>query len=385
MSERLGHAGLPRPEGRLIWLHGASVGEAMSLLPLVRAMQSLTEAQFLVTTGTVTSARRLEGLLPEGAMHQYVPVDTAGAVTRFLDHWRPDLGIWVESELWPRLVFETAQRGTPMAMVNARLSANSHARWMKARRMAHALFSKFSEVLSQDNETITRLSDFGVAAEFAGNLKALVDVPNPDPAELKDLHTALGARPVWLAASTHPGEDEVALAAQKRIAEKTGALLILAPRHPERGDTIAEWIESGGSSIPRRSAGQTPRPEDDVYLADTLGEMGLWYRLAPVTFVGGSFADVGGHTPFEPISCGSAVIHGPNVQNFAPAYSSLAEGVAALAVTRADDLGGAVAGLLEDQGAREELTLGASRVHDSLKPDVDAIAAELLALMEDHA
>ena len=385
LGERLGRAGLPRPEGRVIWLHGASVGEAMSLLPLIRAMAERTEAHFLVTTGTVTSARRIAELLPDRAVHQYVPVDTASAVQGFLDHWRPDLAIWVESELWPRLVTETARRGTPMAMVNARLSARSHARWQRAKAMASALFGCFNTILTQDQETAARLADFGTQARFAGNLKALVKVPEPDPEELTRFRQTIGDRPVWLAASTHPGEEALVLKAHDALSDESGALLLLAPRHPERGDALEQMIAAEGYCIYRRARGGMPLPEDEVYLADTLGEMGLWYRLAPVTFVGGSLADVGGHTPFEPISCGSAVLYGPNVQNFGPAYTSLEDAGVAQEVRTADELGGAVLRFLNDPDAREAMISGAGQVHDMLKPEVDAIAAELLSLVGGRA
>lgn len=382
LGERLGHAGLPRPEGRLIWLHGASVGEAMSILPLVTALQAQADVQVLVTTGTLTSARRLEGLLPEGAVHQYVPIDTGGAVGRFLDHWRPDLGIWVESELWPRLVVETSARGTPMAMVNARLSAKSHARWQRAKAMASALFGCFNTILTQDQETVDRLADFGTQARFAGNLKALVKVPEPDPEELARFRQTIGDRPVWLAASTHPGEEALVLKAHDAVSDESGALLLLAPRHPERGDALEQMIAAEGYCIYRRARGGMPLPEDEVYLADTLGEMGLWYRLAPVTFVGGSLSEVGGHTPFEPISCGSVVVHGPDTANFAPAYAALAERKGAVQVADAETLARQVTALLSDPDCRAQQAARAEAVHAALKPDVGAIARELLALME---
>ena len=372
LGERLGRPGLPRPDGPLIWMHGASVGEAMSMLPLIHAL----DTRVLVTTGTVTSARRMAEVLPPGALHQFVPVDTAAAVGPFLDHWRPDLALWIESEIWPRLVTETHARDIPMALVNARLSEKSARGWARVPAMARDLFGCFRLILAQDRETVARLGRLGAEADFAGNLKALVPAPEADEAALAALRQELGDRPVWLAASTHPGEEEAVLAAH-RIA--TGTRLILAPRHPERGEDLARLIRDNGHTVYRRSEGGLP-DETDILLADTLGEMGLWYRLAPVTFVGGSLEAHGGHTPFEPIALGSAVLHGPHVANFAPSYRALDAAGGARAVT-AETLGQTVADLLADPAARAPITDAAERVHGELCPDPDALAARLTALM----
>jgi len=383
IGERLGKPGAARPPGRLIWLHGASVGEAMSALPLIDALLAAADASILLTTGTVTSARRLEGALPMGAVHQYVPVDTALAVNRFLDHWRPDLGVWIESELWPGLVRATARRGVPMAMVNARISARSHASWRRAPGMARRLLASFGLILAQDTETVDRLHDLGAAARFAGNLKALVAPPGCDAAELGRLRTTISGRPVWLAASTHPGEEEEVLAAQRALGEADAPpLLILALRHPERGGEVAALADGAGLRVARRSRGEAPDAGTSVWLADTLGEMGLWYRLAPVSFIGGSLSRNGGHTPFEPILLGSTVLHGPHVANFAPAYAALAEADGAIEVADAPALAATVSNLFADADARKCLAKRASVAHDALRPDAAAIAAELVALME---
>ena len=382
MGERLGRAALPRPPGQVIWLHGASVGEAMALLPLIGALRAQSGAEILLTTGTVTSARRVAPLLPEGARHQFVPVDTAQAVGRFLDHWRPDLAIWAESELWPRLVTETARRGIAMAMVNARLSARSHARWLRAPGMARTLFGNFAAILAQDDQTVTRLADFAVAAENAGNLKALVSVPDADAETLALFRRSVGERPVWLAASTHPGEETQLLETQKVLARQMDALLILAPRHPDRADAVAAEIRAAGLTYARRSEGRRPEASVQVYLADSLGEMGLWYRLAPVSFVGGSLVAKGGHTPFEPIACGSAVLHGPHVENFAPAYEALAEAGAVIGLPSAEALTAEIRDLLSSPEARARQVQAARDVTKAISPDVVAIANRLIGLAE---
>lgn len=383
MAERLGRPGCRRPGGRLVWLHGASVGEAVSALPLIEAFVH-SGVQVLLTSGTVSSARRVADMLPEGAIHQYVPVDTRTAVGRFLDHWRPDLGVWIESELWPEMVHQTAARGIPMAMVNARLSERSHARWQRLPRMARRLLRRFRLILAQDQETVARLRDLGVRSRFAGNLKALVAPPAAGTDDVAKFADLLAKRRVWLAASTHPGEEEIALEAHRRLGG--GALLILAPRHPERGDRVAALVTAAGFALSRRSLGEVPGAgsggDSGVWLTDTLGELGLWYRLAPVSFVGGSLADHGGHTPFEPVSLGSAVVHGPSVTNFAPAYRAFDGARGALEVFSAEGLAAAVERLLSDDAARRTMVARAMAVHAGLRPDVQAIATELLDLLE---
>lgn len=383
LGERLGQPGLPRPKGRLIWLHGASVGEAMSTLPLIAALQARADVEVLVTTGTVTSARRIAPLLPARARHQFVPVDTRRAVRRFLGYWRPDLAVFIESELWPRLIVETADHGVPMALVNARLSARSVKRWQRARDMVAGLLQSFGLILSQDQETVHRLRGFGVNPRFAGNLKALVDAPGCDEVECRAIADSLDGRPVWLAASTHPGEEEQVLDAHRTLrAQHPTALLILAPRHPERGDELLSLLRADEISVARRSLGEVADRDTSVWLADTLGEMGLWYRLAPVTFVGGSLVEMGGHTPFEPASLGTAVVHGPHVDNFAPAYASFGEMGGARMVQTGKELGSAAAHLLTLPAERRAMREAADAAHKGLRPDVDAMAAEILSLME---
>ncbi len=387
LGERLGRAGVVRPEGRLIWLHGASVGEALSMLPLIAELRrQAPEATVLVTTGTVTSARRMAELLPEGCIHQFVPVDTHGAVRRFLDHWRPDLAIWVESEFWPGLMVATARRGTPMMLVNARVSARSARRWAMARGMAAALVRLFRRIVTQDAETAARLVAMGAdpkRVRKGGNLKALIPAPGCDAAELEALRTTLAGRPVWLAASTHAPEEAAVAEAHRVVARAMpGLLTILAPRHPERGEAIAEALTGQGLTVVRRSQGEVPGPETDLWLADTLGEMGLWLRLAPVAFIGGSIAARGGHNPFEPAALGAAILHGPQTGNFAPAYAALARVGGAQSVADEVEMGVALAALLGSETARRKMTDAAEAALRRLAPKVAALAREALALIE---
>jgi len=387
MDERLGGARLPRPDGALIWLHGASVGEALSALTLVDALhRARPETEVLVTSGTVTAAERLAPLLPPGTRHAYVPVDTRAAVRRFLGHWRPDLAIWIESELWPRLIEETARRGTPMMLVNARLSEKSARAWAWAPAMAKRLIGHFARILTQDDETGPRLVRLGAdpaLVRHAGNLKVAAPPPGHDAQDLALIRAALGPRAAWLAASTHEGEEAAAAAAQAAMKARGEApLLIIAPRHPARGEAIAAELERARLSVARRSLGAVPGPATDVWLADSLGEMGLWYRLAPVSFVGGSLTDRGGHNPFEPAALGSAILHGPHTANFAPAYAALAAAGGARRVADGAELAAAVPALLADEPARSAITRAAAGVRAAMMPDLAGIAAEALGLMD---
>ena len=384
ITERLGTASVARPEGTLIWMHGASVGEAMSMLPLIHALLAArADVQVLVTTGTVTSAQRMWALLPDGAMHQYVPVDTRHAVRGFLDHWRPDLAIWVESELWPRLVSDTAARGIPMALMNARFSENSIRGWERAPSMLRNLLSCFRIIRTQDHETEDRLRPYAPAARFTGNLKALIQTPECDRSEFAALQRAIGRRPVWLAASTHADDEPVAIQAHHTLLARSQPkpLLLLAPRHPERGTAVARAVLDADLTLAIRSVGALPTPDTDVWLADTLGEMGLWYRLAPVTFVGGSFGTAGGHTPFEPMLLDSAIVHGPDVANFASSYRTLDRAGAALMVQDATALAAGVEALLAGDVAFKDMIQAARETHARLMPDLDTMVDEVLRLL----
>ncbi len=379
LSERLGHPGAARPAGPLVWLHAASVGEATSALPLVAALRDARPGlAVLMTTGTVTAARRMAEMLPGRAIHQFAPVDTCAAVRRFLGHWRPDLAIWVESEIWPRLIHETARAGTPMALVNARISEKSARGWARLPGMARALFGAFAEITAQDGATVGRLAGLGVTATRGANLKALVPPLPCDEAELARMEAAFGDMPLWLAASTHEGEEEA-------VAEAAAALpevrLVLAPRHPERGDSVEALLRARGLTVARRSRGEEPGAAS-VYLADTLGEMGLWYRLAPVAFVGGSLVEMGGHSPFEPAALGCAVLHGPQVANFAPAYARLDAEGAAREVAGSDDLAESLRTLLGDPAALRAMTAAAGSVLADMAGDLAPLVARLLALVE---
>ncbi|PVB63077.1 3-deoxy-D-manno-octulosonic acid transferase [Labrenzia sp. 011] len=346
-GERFGRSAQARPPGHLIWIHAASVGETMSVLPLIEDLCAAGN-RVLLTTVTVTAADLAATRLPDGALHQFVPYDAPGPLTRFLDHWSPDLAMVVESEIWPCLFDELRSRKRPFILLNGRLSDSSHRNWSRFPAVAGYIFGCLDLVLAQSDADAGRFRSLGCErVETPGNLKFDAGVPEAEDAEILGLRTQIGDRPVWLAALTHPGEDEIALRAAVRLSEEfPDLLLVLVPRHPARADDISRLIGEYGLTSARRSAGETIAPSTRVYLGDTLGEMGLFYRLAPVTFLGGSFTDVGGHNPVEAALAGSALVTGPQVANARAVYKEFWAGRAALRASHPEDLADMVAGLL---------------------------------------
>ncbi|MHA1568070.1 MAG: 3-deoxy-D-manno-octulosonic acid transferase, partial [Alphaproteobacteria bacterium] len=292
-EERRGIASLPRPNGPLVWIHAASVGEAVSMLSIAERLPP----HLLVTTGTVTSARLLAQRLPDGALHQYVPVDRIAWVRRFLDHWRPDLALWMESELWPNLVGETRRRGVPMVLLNARMSERSYRRWRWAPGLARDLLAGFALCLAQSETAAARLAALGaVNVKTAGNLKFAAAALPADETELARLGPAFADRPRWLAVSTHPGEEVLAGTVHRALAARRPALLtVIVPRHPSRGPEVANALRAQGHAVALRSAGETVMPATAIYVADGMGELGLFFRLVDTVFVGGSLVPHGGH------------------------------------------------------------------------------------------
>jgi 3-deoxy-D-manno-octulosonic-acid transferase len=340
VGERRGRTGLARPPGALVWLHGASVGEAAVLMPFVERI-TRGGATALVTTGTVTSAAMLQRRLPVGALHQYAPLDSPLYVRRFLAHWRPDAALVAESELWPNMIVELKQAGLPLAMVNGRISERSYNRWLKAPRFIGALLKNFDLCLARSEGDGERLSTLGApSVVVAGDVKFDAPTLPADRRELAELSGLTSGRQIWVAASTHEGEEMIAAEAHKRLRQVfPDALALIAPRHPERSETILRKLESQGLVCALRSRGDPVGPGTAVYVCDTIGELGLFYRLAGVVFVGKSFAGGGGQNPIEPARLACAILHGPMVGNFADAYAALDSAGGALAVARPGDLG----------------------------------------------
>ena len=355
LGERLGRPSRPRPDGPLVWLHGVSVGESLMLATLSeRLLANRPDLNALVTTGTRTAAEMMAKRLPPGAFHQYASIDAPGAVEGFFEAWRPDAGIIAESELWPNLLCAAKARGVRLALVNARMTETSLARWKRWPDTARTLLNAFETICAADARTFEGLKALGAGdIALVGNLKAAAEPPPADPAELATLKSALGDRCVWLAASTHPGEDEIVLEAHRLLrANQNPPLLILAPRHPERGRRIATRAQAAGFRLALRSTGAAPQDAAEVYIADTLGEMGLWLRFAQAVFMGGSLVEgVGGHNPLEPALTRAPMVVGPHTFNFEAMYEELIAAEGASRVHNAAELAEEIGLLMSQRGS----------------------------------
>ena len=369
LSERYGFAGVDRPAGKLIWFHAASVGETNAVLSLINRLAAQRgDITILLTTGTVTSARLAAGRLPARAIHQFVPLDSPSYVRRFLDYWKPSLALFVESEIWPNLILETAAQGVTLILLNGRMSKTSFRKWRLRPRFSRPLFSRFSLVLAQNEALARRFRRLGAANAIAvGNLK--IDAPPPpfDAGELKRLEEAVGGRRILLAASTHPGEDEAIVRAHKYLAAKRSDILtIIVPRHPYRAGTIAAHIADQGLKSALRSTDKGPSRDTDIYIADTIGELGLFYCLAEAAFIGGSLVEHGGQNPVEAIKLNAAVITGPHWYNFRDLYNGLLKKNGVLEVTGARDLAEKITTLFDNRQALDKLRANAASVLEQM-------------------
>lgn len=386
-GERLGYASVARPNGVVCWVHAASVGETNAVLPVIDALGAARpDLNFVLTTGTVTSAGLAERRLGPNAVHQYVPLDAPEYASRFLEHWRPDLAVFTESEIWPSLLLETSVRNVPIALVNARLSHKSRRRWQRNKAMAVPLFSRFSIILAQNDRMALGFSALGARNVLSvGNLK--IDAPPPpvDLNELERLKSALGARPVFAAASTHEGEEESIAVAHRALARHfEGLCTIIAPRHPERGTALAEMLKNLGFTVAQRSLGALPGPRTEIYIADTIGELGTLYALAPVAFIGGSLVDRGGQNPIEAVRHGAAVLTGPHWHNFRDAYRTLLRHEGAIEVKSSADIAAAVSKLLDSPAELQRMRSGATLALDTLSGALDKTVEALLRYLPDE-
>ena len=350
-GERMGLPGAERGPKPVAWLHGASVGEGLALMPLV---ERLSERGFrvLVTTGTVTSAAVIANRLPAGALHQYV--------------------------LWPNMLHETNVRGVPLVLVNARLSERSFRRWQKFPRVIAAILQRIDLCLAQSQDDAGRLMHLGAArVQVAGNLKYDVAAPPVDPATLAAATAVIGSRPVWVAGSTHAGEETIAIEAHRELSKRFDALTIIAPRHPARGPEIAALARSLGVEAQLRSTGADFKRDSTLYIADTVGEMGLLYRLANVVFLGKSLASSGGQNPIEPAKLGCAILHGPHVENFIDVYRELDDAHGAIQVGDADTLTRALGALFADSARMRRVARAAAETVERFGGATDNIMQAL--------
>ena len=384
VDERLGLTPVARPGGDLVWLHGVSVGETLSLLPLVdRLRQARPDLTVLVTSGTLTSATLLAKRLPTGVLHQFAPVDAPGAVTAFLDHWKPSLAVFVESELWPNLILEARRRGVKLVLASARITEKTVDGWRRFPAAVRDVLSAFDRILPQDETSAARLESLGARIDGHVNLKLSGEAPPHDAGAFTRLSAAIGDRPVVVAASTHDGEEIALVRALDNLTDRL--CLILVPRHPDRSADIAAALNRDGYRFALRSQGREPDRDTDLYVADTLGEMGLFLRLADVVVMGGSFSaalekpPVGGHNPLEPARLGKPAVTGPDMTNWAAVTEALSA-AGGLAIVQAPwDLPAVIAPLLADDGeakrmgergrrAAAEAGSGLDRLWDAIAP-----------------
>jgi 3-deoxy-D-manno-octulosonic-acid transferase len=372
IGERRGVSTGIRPPGPLVWIHGASVGEVLAAAALIEKLRALN-IRILLTSGTVTSAAIVAKRFPADIIHQYVPYDSPRYVARFLDHWRPSLALFIESDLWPNLILASAARRLPMVLINGRMSHRSFPRWRRIAGTISALLGRFEVCLAQSQVDADRFTALGSRNVIAtGNLKLDVPAPPVDSAKLERLMSMTRGRPIILAASTHPGEEEILLETHRTLARFFPSLLsVIVPRHPDRGEAVARTIAASGLHAALRSRGELPAATTDIYVADTMGELGLFYRLAPVVFIGGSLVERGGQNPIEAVKLGASVVHGPHVFNFTDVYEALDSAGGARRADTQEALVKQMGQLLADPAARQLVAEAAEGVVERLGGALD--------------
>lgn len=378
MVERRGEPTLPRPEGSLVWIHGASVGELLAVLSLIEQLRA-QDLNVLVTTGTLTSANVAEERLPAGVLHQFIPLDAPRFVFQFLDHWRPNLGLFVESDLWPNLILTSSKGRVPLVLVNGRMSEQSFKGWRSVSKSAGTLLGKFDLCLAQSALDGDRFHELGARnVHVTGNLKLDVPAPPADETNLQALKAAIGNRPVIVAASTHPGEEILLIDAHRRLRQRfAGLLTIIVPRHPERGRGILDFAVAAQLRAMLRSHGVLPDAQTDIYIADTMGELGLIYRVAPIVYMGGSLVEHGGQNPIEAVKLGAAIVHGPHVWNFSEIYAALDAARGAAEVENTDQLTDRLGYWLTDIPARKATSMAGQKTVERLGGALKRTMAEL--------
>jgi 3-deoxy-D-manno-octulosonic-acid transferase len=378
IGERRGLSNDVRPRGPLIWIHGASVGEVLAAAALIEKLRALN-IRILLTSGTVTSAAIVARRFPPDIIHQYVPYDSPRFVARFLDHWRPSLALFIESDLWPNLILSSAARRVPMVLINGRMSHRSFPRWRRVSGTISALLGRFDVCLAQSEVDAARFAALGSRnVVTTGNLKLDVPAPPADPAKLERLMSATRGRPIIVAASTHPGEEEMLLEAHRTLRGLFPSLLtVIVPRHPDRGAAIARMIAASGLKAGLRSREDLPTAASDLYVADTLGELGLFYRLAPIVFMGGSLVEHGGQNPIEAVKLGASIVHGRYVFNFSDVYEALDGAGGARRADTQEALVRQLGQLLADPAARDSEIRAAGRVVEQLGGALERTLAAL--------
>lgn len=387
-NERVGRPTKPRPDGRLIWLHGASVGESISMLPLInRLLEIYPDAHVMVTTGTTTSAEVMAKRLPERAFHQYLPIDNPVFAARFVRHWQPTIALWFESEFWPAMLSTIKRRNIPLILINGRISNKSFKRWQQFDFVIKEILDCFTACLGQSEEDAYRLRALGAKdAMCLGNLK-YAGLPIPvDEEKKKEIQDEIGSRPVWLVSSTHSDEEsKIGRYLKELSAKHEGFLTIIAPRHPTRGVEIQNILkEKYQLKTALRSANEKITPETEVYIADTIGEMGIWYELCPIVFIGGSLIPHGGQNFMEPSRCRDAVIVGPHMHNFTDAMNRAKRADGIIQVDETVDLIDMVDQLLSNKELLEAKRSLAYNWATSEAKVLDGIAEKIQGYMENE-
>ncbi|WP_296423515.1 glycosyltransferase N-terminal domain-containing protein [Yoonia sp.] len=374
-TEKLGQSLGPRPDGPLIWLHGVGLGEVLSLRGLItRLADARPDASFLVTSTTAASAQVFAKNLPPRTLHQFLPIDAPPYRRRFLDHFRPDLCVWAEQDIWPGFVSDAARRGIPQAVIAARMNAKSHRAHHRARSLYRDLYRAMARVTAQDSATAGHLTQLGARGPVAitGSLKPGAVPLACDCAELHLIAGAFAGRTVWAVAPSHRADEDIALAAHDLLRQTDPtALLIIAPRFPDRRDAIAAACHL---PLKRRSRGELPDIDDAIWLCDTFGDLGLIYRLTPTVLIGGTFDNTAGHNPWEAAALHTAILHGPCVGNFATDFAMLDDVNAARRVNDAPQLAQAV----QSPGS---LAHNATQVIAAASTQTDTLARDLLKLL----
>ncbi|MGM4966862.1 3-deoxy-D-manno-octulosonic acid transferase [Tardiphaga sp. 1201_B9_N1_1] len=372
LDERRGISQIERPAGPLVWIHGASVGEVLAAAALIERLRALG-MRILLTSGTVTSAEIIAKRFPTDIIHQYIPYDSPRFVARFLDHWKPSLALFIESDLWPNLIISAAKRRLPMVLINARMSQRSFPRWQKFSATIGALLGRFEICLAQSETDAERFSALGSrSVVVTGNLKLDVQAPPGDAVKLDKLMAVTRGRPIIVASSTHPGEEEIILETHKTLTSFFPKLLtVIVPRHAHRGADIAQMITVAGAQVALRSREELPHAGTDIYVADTMGELGLFYRLSPVVFIGGSLVPHGGQNPIEAVKLGASVVHGPHVFNFTDVYEALDGAGGAKLADSSEQLVKQLGLMLGNEAAREAAIEAGHRVVERLGGALD--------------
>ena len=365
-GERFGHTELPRPSGEILWFHAASVGETNSVLPLIK-LYAEQGYSILFTSGTVTSAKIAQDNLPKGAIHQFIPYDVKPILKKFLDYWHPGVAIFIESEIWPATLDELDTRQIPKFLVNGRMSESSNRSWQKINSMSRKLFSKIDLCFAQSDLDAERFRRLGVSkVESIGNLKYDIEPLGFGEESLTAISTQIAERPRWLAVSTHPGEEEIILNAHKVLKRKFPELItFILPRHPKRGQEIVDLCESQNIKANLKSKQQEISQSDEIFVADTLGEVGLFCRVSDIVLLGGSFVNLGGHNPIEPAQLDCAILTGPHTHNNKRIFQAFFSANAAVIVKDANELAIVVQELLDNPKRVAELVINAKQIVES--------------------